>query len=126
MKNAEHLLKSRFLVISGDALTDFSLAKIIAFHNESKALAALTLTRVPNPLEYGVIIVGEDGHVTQFLEAAGTVFSDTVQHRDLRARPRGVQVHPQGQDHRLVERRVSLPAAQKRRHVRLYRRRLLD
>lgn len=80
VKNAEHLLKEPFLVISGDALTDFNLAKIIAFHNESKALATLTLTRVPNPLEYGVIIVDEDGHVTQFLEKPswGEVFSDTV------------------------------------------------
>jgi len=80
VKNAEHLLKEPFLVISGDALTDFQLGKIIDFHYERKALATLTLTRVPNPLEYGVIIVNEDGHVTQFLEKPswGEVFSDTV------------------------------------------------
>lgn len=80
VKNAEHLLKEPFLVISGDALTDFNLGKIIDFHNEQKALATITLTRVPNPLEYGVIIVDEEGAVTQFLEKPswGEVFSDTV------------------------------------------------
>ncbi|MEM8534406.1 MAG: mannose-1-phosphate guanyltransferase, partial [Chloroflexota bacterium] len=80
VKNAEHMLKEPFLVISGDALTDFDLSKIIASHDASGAVATLTLTRVPNPLEYGVIIVDEDGHVRQFLEKPswGEVFSDTV------------------------------------------------
>ena len=80
VKNAEHMLKEPFLVISGDALTDFDLSKIIASHDASGAMATLTLTRVPNPLEYGVIIVDEEGHVRQFLEKPswGEVFSDTV------------------------------------------------
>lgn len=80
VKNAEHLLKEPFLVISGDAMTDFNLERIISFHQERKALATLTLTRVPNPLEYGVIIVDENGRVTQFMEKPswGEVFSDTV------------------------------------------------
>ncbi|NOK58723.1 MAG: nucleotidyltransferase [Chloroflexi bacterium AL-W] len=80
VKNAENLLKEPFLVISGDALTDFDLSKIIAAHDASGAMATLTLTRVPNPLEYGVIIIDEDGHVRQFLEKPswGEVFSDTV------------------------------------------------
>jgi mannose-1-phosphate guanylyltransferase / phosphomannomutase len=80
VKNAEHLLQEPFLVISGDALTDFDLSKILAFHKDREALATLTLTRVPNPLEYGVIIVDEEGAVKQFLEKPswGEVFSDTV------------------------------------------------
>jgi mannose-1-phosphate guanylyltransferase/phosphomannomutase len=80
VKNAEHLLTEPFLVISGDALTDFDLSKIIAFHNARQAMATITLTRVPNPLEYGVIIMDEQGEVKQFLEKPswGEVFSDTV------------------------------------------------
>jgi mannose-1-phosphate guanylyltransferase/phosphomannomutase len=80
VKNAEHLLQEPFLVISGDALTDFNLTRIIEFHTTRNALATLTLTRVPNPLEYGVIIVDEQGNVRQFLEKPswGEVFSDTV------------------------------------------------
>lgn len=80
VKNAEHLLQEPFLVISGDALTDFNLTKIIDAHTTSGASATITLTRVPNPLEYGVIIVDERGAVRQFLEKPswGEVFSDTV------------------------------------------------
>lgn len=80
VKLAEHLLDEPFLVISGDALTDFDLTRIIEAHYANKAMATITLTRVPNPLDYGVIIVDEEGHVQQFLEKPswGEVFSDTV------------------------------------------------
>lgn len=71
---------SPFLVISGDALTDFNLQEIVAFHKRVGALATLTLTRVPNPLEYGVITLNGDGHIEAFIEKPswGQVISDTV------------------------------------------------
>ncbi len=80
VKNAEALLDEPFLVISGDALTDFNLSDIIKFHQNRKSLATLTLAHVANPLEYGVIITNEQGHITQFLEKPswGEVFSDTI------------------------------------------------
>lgn len=80
VKNAEKLLREPFLVISGDALTDFDLTKIINAHAASGAMATVTLTRVPNPLEYGVVIMDEENNLRQFLEKPswGEVFSDTV------------------------------------------------
>src|SRR3989454_6928663 len=80
VKNAEEQLTEPFLVISGDALTDYNLKDIIDYHQEKKALATLTLAHVHNPLEYGVIITNEEGHITQFLEKPswGEVFSDTI------------------------------------------------
>jgi mannose-1-phosphate guanylyltransferase/phosphomannomutase len=80
VKQAEAFLDEPFLVISGDALTDFDLSQVVAFHKERGALVTITLTRVPNPLEYGVIIVNDDGRVQQFLEKPSwsEVFSDTV------------------------------------------------
>lgn len=80
VKNARSFLDQTFLVISGDALTDFDLSQAIAFHREKGAMATLVLTRVNNPLEYGVVITGRDGRITQFLEKPswGEVFSDTV------------------------------------------------
>ncbi|MCX7838583.1 MAG: mannose-1-phosphate guanyltransferase [Anaerolineae bacterium] len=69
-----------FLVISGDALTDFNLTEIVAFHKRVGAAVTITLYRVPNPLEYGVIIVDNEGRITRFLEKPswGEVISDTV------------------------------------------------
>jgi mannose-1-phosphate guanylyltransferase / phosphomannomutase len=80
VKNAEEQLTEPFLVISGDALTDYNLTDFIQFHNDKKSLATLLLAHVPNPLEYGVIITNEDGHISQFLEKPswGEVFSDTI------------------------------------------------
>ncbi len=80
VKNAEEQLTEAFLVISGDALTDYNLTDIIQYHQAKKAMATLTLAHVHNPLEYGVIITNEEGHITQFLEKPswGEVFSDTI------------------------------------------------
>src|SRR2546425_944299 len=73
-------LDGTFLVISGDALTDIDLSKIIAFHKQREAAVTLTLVHVPNPLEYGVVITNEDGRISKFLEKPswGEVFSDTI------------------------------------------------
>ncbi len=80
VKQAQHLLTETFLVISGDALTDYDLTAIIEEHHRRGAMATLTLARVSNPLEYGVVITNDDGTVRQFLEKPSwsEVFSDTV------------------------------------------------
>src|SRR5690242_16934682 len=81
VKNAEDELRADpFLVISGDALTDIDLSALVRYHKENGALVTVALTRVPNPLEFGIIIVDEDGRIQRFLEKPtwGQVFSDTV------------------------------------------------
>jgi mannose-1-phosphate guanylyltransferase/phosphomannomutase len=80
VKNAEEFLDESFIVISGDALTDFDLTKAIRFHEEKKAVATLILTHVESPLEYGVVMTDETGGIVRFLEKPswGEVFSDTV------------------------------------------------
>lgn len=80
VKKVEEKLNDTFLIISGDALCDFDLTAAINFHREKKALATIVLTRVENPLEYGVVITEEDGKIKKFLEKPswGEVFSDTV------------------------------------------------
>lgn len=81
IKNSEeHLKGKRFIIISGDVLTDFDLSAAIRFHEERKSMATIVLTRVANPLEYGVVIAGDDGKIERFLEKPswGEVFSDTI------------------------------------------------
>ena len=43
-------------------------------------MATLALKRVPDPLEFGVVITAEDGRIERFLEKPtwGEVFSDTI------------------------------------------------
>src|SRR5216683_2965808 len=81
VKNAEAALRDApFLVVSGDALTDIDLSDLVRFHKDNGALVTVGLTRVPDPLEFGIIIVDDDGRIQRFLEKPtwGQVFSDTV------------------------------------------------
>lgn len=82
VRNASQFLRSdeSFLIISGDALTDFDIPAIVQSHRERRALATIVLYHVPNPLEYGVITTDETGHIVRFLEKPswGEILSDTV------------------------------------------------
>ncbi len=78
--NARELLSDRFLVISGDVLTDIDLGAALQYHDERGATVTVVLQRVENPLEFGIVTTDNDGTVTRFLEKPswGEVFSDTV------------------------------------------------
>lgn len=80
VKNIAELLDETFLVISGDSITDLDLSGAIQFHKQKKAKATLVLTRVPNPIEFGVVITDGDDRIRRFLEKPSTseIFSDTV------------------------------------------------
>ncbi len=80
VRNAASLLEETFIVISGDALTDIDLTQAVAFHRDHGSQATLVLSRVANPLEYGVVITTADGRIERFLEKPswGEVFSDQV------------------------------------------------
>lgn len=80
VKQAQQYLDETFIVISGDAVTDIDLSAVIAFHKAKQALATITLYRVSEPLEYGVVITDDSGRIQRFLEKPswGEVISDTV------------------------------------------------
>jgi mannose-1-phosphate guanylyltransferase/phosphomannomutase len=80
VRNARDELDERFLVISGDVLTDIDLGEVVAFHDKSGGLATLALKEVDNPLEFGIVITREDRSIERFLEKPtwGQVFSDTI------------------------------------------------
>ena len=80
VKFAQKNLNDTFLVISGDVLTDFDLTQALEFHKSKKAIATMVLTRVPNPLQFGVVITDQRGRIERFLEKPswGEVFSDSI------------------------------------------------
>ncbi len=73
-------LDDTFLVISGDALCDVDLGRLVDFHREKRASVTIGLKSVDNPLEFGIVVTDEDGRVERFLEKPswGQVFSDTI------------------------------------------------
>src|ERR671923_2308290 len=63
VKLCEHYLDETFVVLSGDALTDMDLGALLRFHRDNGAAATLALKRVPDPLEFGVVITDEEGQI---------------------------------------------------------------
>ncbi len=80
VKKAERFIDGRFIVVSGDGIVDFDLAAALKFHRMKKSMATLVLTRVKNPVEYGIVVTDEAGRVVRFQEkpAPHEVFTDTV------------------------------------------------
>ncbi|OFW55936.1 MAG: hypothetical protein A2W01_05680 [Candidatus Solincola sediminis] len=99
VKNSAYLLDDTFLVISGDCLTDIDLSKVIDFHRLSKAMATITLIRVDNPLEFGIVVTDGEGHIERFLEKPnwGQVFTDTINTGIYVLEPEVLDHIPEGQ-----------------------------
>jgi len=73
-------LREPVLVISADLITDFDLSQAVIFHRQKKALATVVLTRIENPLPYGIVITDKDSRIKSFFEKPSwsEVFSDTI------------------------------------------------
>jgi mannose-1-phosphate guanylyltransferase/phosphomannomutase len=73
-------LDDTFLVISGDAVCDVDLGALVASHRSAGAAVTLGLKSVADPLEYGIVVTGDEGRVERFHEKPswGQVFTDTI------------------------------------------------
>ena len=78
--NARAELDERFLVISGDVLTDIDLGAIVDEHDRRGAVATIALKSMENPVDFGIVITDAEGRIERFLEKPtwGEVFSDTI------------------------------------------------
>lgn len=100
VKNIAELLDQTFLVISGDSITDFDLTAAIEFHKQKQSKATIVLTRVPNPIEFGVVITDENHRIRRFLEKPSTseIFSDTVNTGTYILEPSVLEYLPENQE----------------------------
>ncbi len=80
VRQAKDFLDTEFIVVSGDLITDFDFRKIIDFHHEKKSPLTIGITRVENPLQFGVVVVDENGRIERFLEKPswGEVINDMI------------------------------------------------
>ncbi|MEW5796917.1 MAG: sugar phosphate nucleotidyltransferase [Candidatus Zixiibacteriota bacterium] len=88
------------LVISGDLVTNFDLAEAIAWHRQKEADATVLLTRVENPIAYGIVITDDDGRIVRFLEKPtwGEAFSDTINTGIYILEPQAVELIPKDEN----------------------------
>lgn len=68
VESARSCLEQPFLVISGDTISNFNLEKLADFHRDKKSLLTIVLTRVKDPLEFGITVNSKDGRIERFLE----------------------------------------------------------
>ncbi|MGI6745272.1 MAG: nucleotidyltransferase family protein [Acutalibacteraceae bacterium] len=71
VKNALAETSESVLVISGDAMCDYSLGEIIRTHEKNKADVTVVCTQVEDPREYGLVQIDENSFITGFLEKTG-------------------------------------------------------
>jgi mannose-1-phosphate guanylyltransferase len=77
LKYAEPFLDERFLMLNGDVLTDIDLGAQIAQHERTGAAGTLALVPVPDPTAYGLVRIGEDNAVSEFVEKPSADQIDT-------------------------------------------------
>jgi mannose-1-phosphate guanylyltransferase/phosphomannomutase len=64
----DFLSDGTFLVMSGDALTDVDLTRLVAHHRASDCVATIAVKSVTDPSRYGVVVTDERDRVTAFQE----------------------------------------------------------
>ncbi|MBQ6267780.1 MAG: NTP transferase domain-containing protein [Clostridia bacterium] len=68
VKHAAGVQEAPFLVISGDAMCNFDLTKILAYHNAVGAKITIVAVDAADPREYGLLRTDAENRVTGFLE----------------------------------------------------------
>ncbi|HEY7953457.1 MAG TPA: NDP-sugar synthase [Solirubrobacteraceae bacterium] len=65
---SEFFGEDAFLIISGDALTDIDLGAFVARHRAAGGIATLSVKKVSDTREYGVVLHDREGRITSFQE----------------------------------------------------------
>ena len=95
---AEYLGDEDFLVISGDCVCNLALSRAVEEHKKKGTKATLVLYRHETPLEYGLVVTGQDGMVERFVEKPGwgQVVTDQINTGIYILSPEVLQTVPQG------------------------------
>lgn len=68
VKKCQWFLDDTFVVMSGDALTDIDLTRLLDEHRKRGSLATIALKKVEDVQNFGVVEIAEDGLIRKFQE----------------------------------------------------------
>ncbi|MGI5879094.1 MAG: sugar phosphate nucleotidyltransferase [Syntrophomonadaceae bacterium] len=68
VKNCEWFLDETFVIMSGDALTDVDLGRLLQEHRRKGALATIAVKEVADVQHFGVVVSDEQGRILRFQE----------------------------------------------------------
>lgn len=105
VKYVEDRLPERFIVVSGDALTDVDLSAAVDFHEEKGGEVTIVLQKVDDPSEFGIVVTDDDWRVQRFLEKPDEdeVFSYTANTGIYIVEPGVLGAIPEGEEHDWAE-----------------------
>jgi NDP-sugar pyrophosphorylase family protein len=63
VKNAERYLDETFALIQGDNITDIDMARQLRYHRAKNAIATLSVMRVKEPWNYGVVMLDKQNKI---------------------------------------------------------------
>jgi mannose-1-phosphate guanylyltransferase/phosphomannomutase len=80
LRRLQPMLNDTFLVLSGDAVTDFDLKAATEYHKKKSAIATMLLYEADNPSQFGIVESDNGGKVKRFVEKPrqSEVFSNTI------------------------------------------------
>ena len=80
LRLARDMISGTFLLISGDAITDFDVSAALHSHRSASAIATLLVSDVEDPTPFGCVELDPDGRVRRLLEkpTSAEAFTNTV------------------------------------------------
>jgi mannose-1-phosphate guanylyltransferase len=57
-----------FFVLNSDIISEYPFAEVLKFHKNHGKEGTIFVTKVEEPSKYGVVLYGEDGKITKFVE----------------------------------------------------------
>ncbi len=68
VKNAERFLNGAFLVINSDIISSLNIRRMIGYHEKKKSFVTISLWKVDNVEDFGVVDFSPDGKIKKFIE----------------------------------------------------------
>jgi len=80
LRSVQEMIGGAFLVVPGDAITDFDLSAALAAHSSTSAVATVLLHEADDPTAYSCVAVDEQNRIARYAHkpASNAVFGNTI------------------------------------------------
>ena len=103
VKKAESFIDQTTFILNGDILSDIDLSSLYKFHRKRKADITISLIRVKDPTQYGLVKRSKNGRISSFLEKPqeDEIITDTVNAGIYLFEPEVLKFIPEGVNYSL-------------------------
>lgn len=100
VKTIQSMINGTFVIVPGDAITDFDLADALHKHRSASAITSVLLYEDADPTEFGVPTLDADGKIIRFIEKprASEALSNTISTGIYILEPEALSCIPYGRE----------------------------